>query len=80
MNSIEVKSGRRKFVCTTKDKIMDNGNCYQLVTKKYQEHYYWLTPQLSKAEFKRLLKLGVLSEPYDIISHGYKVTMYDFKL
>lgn len=33
MNSIEVKSGRRKFVCTTKDKIMDNGNCYQLVTK-----------------------------------------------
>lgn len=39
-----------------------------------------MTPKLSKAEFKRLLKLGVLSEPYDIIDHGYKVTMYDFKL
>lgn len=78
-NGIEVKSGRRRFLCTSKDKIMDNGHCYQVITQKYQEHFFWVTPKLSKTEFQRLKKLNVLSEPYkQIAPGGYEVTIYNF--
>ena len=58
MNSIEVKSGRRKFVCTTKDKIMDNGNCYQLVTKKISRTLLLADPDTFKNRIQAIIKVG----------------------
>ena len=82
MNSIEIKASRRTFTCTNKDKIMYNGSIYQLITQKYQsELWYKTNPIISKTEFNRLCKLGVLSESCEKLGFGgIKITMYDFVL
>lgn len=55
---MEIKCGRRIFDCTGKDLILDNGACYQLITKKYFQDWYDHTPVVSKTLFKKLLKEG----------------------
>ena len=73
---IEVKAinTKQKFMCSSKDKIMYNGSCYQLITQSFFKDWCDLTPVVSKTEFNRLMKMGVLGEPYK----EKKVTMYDF--
>ena len=76
---IEVKAinTRKKFMCSSKDKIMDNGSCYQLITQSFFKDWFDATPVISKTEFNRLMKMGVLKEPSKhkgIIG----VTIYDF--
>lgn len=76
---IEVKASntRKKFMCSSKDKIMDNGKCYQLITQAFREDWCNISPVISETEFKRLMKLGVLGEPYK--QNGIvEVTIYDF--
>lgn len=77
---IEVKATntRQKFNCTKKDKIMYNGNCYQLVTQSFHKDFSDVTPTISKTEFNRLMKEGVLSEPYEKKWTYMNVTMYYF--
>ena len=62
---IEVKATntRRKFMCSSKDKIMDNGYCYQLITQSFYKDWMDIWPILSKTEFDRLMKMGELGEP-----------------
>lgn len=76
---MEVKAvnTRQKFNCTKKDKIMFNGNCYQLVTQYVIKNWSHVTPVISKTEFNRLLKENALSEPY-LVKRLITVTMYDF--
>ena len=77
MIKVSATNTRKKFMCSSKDKIMDNGHCYQLITQSFRKDWYDITPVISKTEFNRLMKLGVLGEPYkqkDII----EITMYDF--
>ena len=76
---IEVKATntRQKFMCSSKDKIMDNGSCYQLITQSFSKDWSDMTPVISKTEFKRLMKMGVLEEPYKQ-KRTIEVTMYDF--
>jgi hypothetical protein len=76
---IEVKATntKQKFICSSKDKIMDNGNCYQLVTQSFRKDWCNLTPVISKTEFNRLMKMGVLGEPYKQ-KRTIEVTMYNF--
>ena len=76
---IEVKATntRQKFMCSSKDKIMDNGDCYQLITQFFYKDWCDLTPTISKTEFNRLMKMGVLGEPYKL-KRIIEVTMYDF--
>ena len=76
---IEVKATntRQKFMCSSKDKIMDNGSCYQLITQSFNKDWCDLTPVISKTEFNRLMKMGVLGEPYKQ-KRIFEVTMYDF--
>jgi hypothetical protein len=78
---IEVKATntRQKFMCSSKDKIMDNGSCYQLITQSFYKDWCDLTPTISKTEFNRLVKMGVLGEPYKQ-KRIIEVTMYDFIL
>lgn len=81
MKEIEVKATntRQKFICTSKDKIMDNGSCYQLITQSFWKDWFDNTPIISKTEFNRLLKLGVLSKPYSK-KMQITVNIYDFTL
>lgn len=76
---IEVKATntRRKFMCSSKDKIMDNGNCYQLITQSFHKDWFDITPTISKTEFNRLMKMGVLGKPYKQ-KRTIEVTIYDF--
>lgn len=76
---IEVKASntRKRFMCSSKDKIMDNGNCYQLITQSFFKNWFDITPTISKTEFNRLMKLGVLGNPYKQ-KRIVEVTMYDF--
>lgn len=55
---MEIKRGRKTFNCTSKDLILDNGACYQLITQKYFKDWYNQTPHVSKILFKKLLKEG----------------------
>ena len=47
---IEVKATntRKKFMCSSKDKIMDNGNCYQLITQFFHKDWFDITPVIFK--------------------------------
>jgi hypothetical protein len=55
---MEIKCGRRTFNVTNEDLILDNGACYQLITQKYFQDWYYHTPVVSKTLFKKLLKYG----------------------
>lgn len=78
---VEVKATntRKTFLCSSKDKIMDNGSCYQLITQSFHKDWANLTPTISRTEFNRLMKMGVLGEPYkQKRAFGLEVTMYNF--
>ena len=81
MDKIEITASRRKFTCTSKDKIMYNGAVHILITQKYFKGWAEVCPSISKTEFNRLKKLGVLSEPR--VQKGFSgmnVQIYNFKL
>ena len=80
MEKIEVKAGRKTFQCDSTDKIMFNGACYILITKKVWAGWNEEHPTISKTEFNRLKKLGVLSEPEAKKWTCVIVQIYSFKL
>ena len=51
-----MKIGRYGFDIDEDDKIMDNGACYQLVTRKVGYGFNKIAPIVSKTLFKKLLK------------------------
>ncbi len=75
---MEIKCGRRTFTVTEKDRILDNGACYQLITQRYFDGWYRAIPMVAKTTFKKLLKEGKIrltSEKY----HGYNdMRLYQF--
>lgn len=79
MIEVRATNTKQKFMCSSKDKIMDNGSCYQLITQSFFRDWCNLTPVISKTEFNRLMKMGVLGEPYkQKRASGFEVTMYNF--
>ena len=74
---VKATNTKQKFNCTTKDKIMYNGSCYQIITQTFMDGWSKTTPVISEKEFNRLKSLGALSEPYEV-QRILKVTMYDF--
>ena len=62
---------------SSKDKIMDNGNCYQLITQSFHKDWFDITPTISKTEFNRHKKMGELGKPYKQ-KRTIEVTIYDF--
>ena len=52
---------KRKFIVTSKDRILDNGACYQLITQTYYHNWNEIYPLVSKTLFKKLLKEGKIS-------------------
>ena len=78
---IEVRASntRQKFMCSSKDKIMDNGCCYQLITQSFYKNWSDVCPVISNTEFNRLMKMGVLGKPYKQ-KRTIEVTIYDFNV
>ena len=77
---MEIKCNGRAFTVTAKDRILDNGACYQLITQKYSKDYSYLTPVVSKALFSKLLKSGAirLSDRKHKSAFGGEFDLYEF--
>lgn len=60
---IKLKVGRDTIELDDKDLILDNGACYQIVTKEIQkgyDKYHKCPPRMSKKLFHDLKKLGLV--------------------
>lgn len=55
-----IKCGRREFTVTGKDKIIDNGCLYILITQYYLDGWARINPTVAKGTFKQLLKAGAI--------------------
>lgn len=73
---MEIKCGRRTFDCTSKDLILDNGACYQIITKEYKQGWSCQTPVVSKTLFKKLLKEGKIRKSKKRYKTGYQSQPY----
>ena len=56
MQSVELKVGRNILKITEVDLILDNGCCYQIITKEIGFGFDKRPPLMSKKLFKELLK------------------------
>ena len=76
---MEIKCGRRTFNCTSKDLILDNGACYQLITQNYRKNWHNYAPIVSKTLFKKLFKEGKIrkSKKRYKISYSSQPLYYD---
>ena len=64
MKEIEIIAGRKRFTCTNLDIIISNGTIIWLETQRYFKNSRCPNshPIISKTEFNRLKKLGVLKK------------------
>lgn len=73
---MEIKCGVRTFNCTSKDLILDNGACYQLITQSYFDGLHSATPKVAKTLFKKLLKDGKIRKSKKRYATGYPSQPY----
>lgn len=59
---MKIKCGTKEFELNEKDLIMDNGACYQLITRRIGIGYYAQVPVIAKSKAKQLIKEGKLKE------------------
>lgn len=57
---MKIKINRREFDISNKDIVFDNGACYQLITQTYFKDWSNIHPTISKSQFEKLLKDGLL--------------------
>lgn len=74
----ELKLGRKIYTITEKDRVLFNGNCYQLVTQNYQRGWNRITPTLAKAKAEKYIKQGYLVEGTKTQSYGIPMIYYRF--
>lgn len=74
----EMKIGRRTYTITETDRILFNGNSYQLVTQSYQSSWYDATPKLAKTKAEKYIKQGYLVEGSKTQSYGIPMIYYRF--
>jgi hypothetical protein len=65
-----IKCGREIFELVKGDKIMDNGACYQLTSRKIMKGFHNITPRVSKVEFKKFISLPGISSKKMTSSYG----------
>lgn len=78
---MKIKCGRREFKVTEKDLILDNGNCYQLITQYYFNRFSRLTPLVAKSTFNKLLKSGQIKlspKKYKSLYGKEEYDLYEF--
>lgn len=57
---MDLKIGRYVLDINEKDIILDNGNCYQIITKKVGKRWEPYSPVISKSLFSKLNKCGAV--------------------
>ena len=57
---MDLKIGRYVLDINEKDIILDNGNCYQIITKKEGKRWEPYSPVISKSLFSKLNKCGAV--------------------
>ena len=77
---MELKLERRVFTVTEKDRILDNGSCYQLITQEYGHGFDRRTPKVGRSIFSKLLKTGKirLSKEKYRTTYGDEMDLYEF--
>jgi hypothetical protein len=79
---MDIKCGVRTFKVTNEDLILDNGACYQLITKNYFKDWYYHTPIVAKTLFNKLLKEGKIrksKKKYKSgLASGIEYDLYEF--
>lgn len=55
---IKLKIGRKIYELDSKDIILDNGVCYQIITQKDTKGFSWSYPVMSKKLFNDLKNLN----------------------
>ena len=77
---MKIKCGRREFEVTEKDRILNNGAIYQLITQYYHKGFEKVTPVVAKSTFDKLLKSGKIRLSSNRWHGCYNVTypLYEF--
>lgn len=77
---MKVKCGRDEYEVTNKDLILDNGACYQLITKKKFLGWNEYSPTISKTLFNKMLKAGLIRKSKKIYKGFYNTEypLYEF--
>lgn len=74
----ELKIGRSIYTITENDRILFNGNCYQLVTQSNRSGWYDTSPKLAKTKVEKYIKQGYLVEGSKTQSYGVPMIYYRF--
>jgi len=74
----ELKIGRNTYTITENDRILFNGNCYQLVTQSVRSGWYDTSPKLAKTKVVKYIKQGFLVEGSKTQSYGVPMIYYRF--
>lgn len=74
----ELKIGRNTYTITENDRILFNGNCYQLVTQSVCSGRYDTSPKLAKTKVVKYIKQGFLVEGSKTQSYGVPMIYYRF--
>lgn len=77
-NPFELKIGRRTYTITENDRVLFNGNSYQLVTQNYQSGWNRVTPKLSNTKAEKYIKQGYLQFSYKTNVSGVSMFYYKF--
>jgi hypothetical protein len=57
---MDLKVGRDVLDINEKDIILDNGNCYQIITKEVRKRWETYYPKINKSLFSKLNKCGAV--------------------
>lgn len=74
----DLKIGRNTYTITENDRILFNGNCYQLVTQSVRSGRYDTSPKLAKTKVVKYIKQGFLVEGSKTQSYGVPMIYYRF--
>ncbi len=72
----QIKCGRKVFNLVKGDRVMDNGACYQLITREIGNGFDRYPPRVSKAAFKKFMGLNVKSVDHN---WGDGVTIWEYQ-
>ena len=78
---MKIKVGRDEYEVSNKDLILDNGACYQLITKRKHSGWNSYAPTIAKTTFKKMLKDGKIRKSkkvYSGLSKNDTYLLYEF--
>ena len=78
---MKIKSGRDEYEVSSQDLILDNGACYQLITKRKYSGWNSYPLIIAKTTFKKMLKDGKIRKSkkvYGGLSKNITYPLYKF--